>query len=78
MARNKDWIKTMHRTQLLAPGETIQLMDQGEPVSCKVLSCIAVEDGGCFASLEILEGPRAGEKISSKLRAETAAPTPTD
>jgi hypothetical protein len=55
--------------QLIASGDIIRVMDQGSPVQCRVLSCLATEDGACLASLEVLEGDRKGEKISATLRA---------
>ncbi len=69
MPRKKEWTKTMEGGQLLAQGDVIQVMDKGVPVKCRVLSSLAVEDGSCLATLEILEGERKGEKISTKLRA---------
>lgn len=69
MARKKEWTKTMRGTQLLAPGDLIQLMDQGTVLKCRVLSCLATEDGGCLASVEIIEGARRGEKIRTVLKA---------
>jgi len=69
MAKKREWSKTMHGSQLLAPGDVIQLMDEGSPIKCRVLSCLAVDDGGCFASLEIIEGEKKGERIKTKLRA---------
>ena len=73
MARKKEWTKTMRGTQLLAPGDVIQLMDQGTVLKCRVLSCLAAEDGGCLASVEIIEGARKGEKIRATLRAGSEA-----
>ncbi|MEW6533243.1 MAG: hypothetical protein AB1473_20600 [Thermodesulfobacteriota bacterium] len=67
MARKKDWTKTMHGSQLLGPGDIIRVMDGGAPIQCRVLSCLASEDGSCFARIEILEGDRKGERISTKL-----------
>lgn len=55
-------------SQLIARGDVITMMDDDAPVKCKVLSCIGDDDGKCFASLEILEGPRKGEKIAATLR----------
>lgn len=69
MARKKEWTRTMRGTQLLAAGDLIQLMDQGTVLKCRVLSCLATEDGGCLASVEIIEGERTGEKIRTVLRA---------
>ena len=64
--------------QLIASGDTIKVMDQGSAVECRVLSCLATEDGACLASLEILEGDRKGEKISATLRAKEETPEHTD
>ena len=58
VAREKKYRSTVRGGQLLAPGDVIQVMDQGSPVKCRVLSCLAVEGGGCLAGLEILEGKR--------------------
>lgn len=69
MSKKKKEKLTLEGGQLLARGDVIQLMDGGETVKCKVLSCLAAEDGGCFAGLEIVEGPRTGERIDAKLRA---------
>jgi len=69
MSRKKKWTKTVEGGQLLAQGDVIQVMDKGVPVKCVVLSCLAVEDGGCLAGLEILDGERKGERFSTKLRA---------
>lgn len=74
MARKKEWTKTMRGTQLLAPGDVIQLMDQGTVLKCRVLSCLASEEGGCLASVEIIEGERKGEKIRATLKAAEGAP----
>lgn len=75
MAKRKDWTKTMRGTQLLAPGEVILLMDQGAPLKCRVLSCLAAEDGGCLASVEVVEGERQGEKIRAMLKAGKIPPS---
>ncbi len=56
--------------QLIASGDVIKVKDQGSLVQCRVLSCLATEDGACLANLEILEGERKGEKISATLRAK--------
>ena len=69
MARKKEWTKAMRGSQLLSAGDVIQLMDQGALLKCRVLSCLAAEDGACFASLEIVEGQRQGERIKTRLRA---------
>ncbi len=69
MARKKkEWTKTMHGGQLIAPGDVIELMDKGDLLKCRVLSCLAVEDGGCLANTVVIEGPREGERIEGKLR----------
>jgi hypothetical protein len=54
--------------QLVAAGDVIRIMDEGSAVSCRVLSWLANADGSCHASLEILEGPRAGQRIDTTLR----------
>lgn len=68
MSRNKKERLTLEGGQLLARGDVIQLMDGGERVKCKVLSCLALDDGSCLAGLEITEGPRTGERLDAKLR----------
>jgi hypothetical protein len=55
--------------QLIAHGDLIRIMDQGSIIQCRVLSCLATDDGACLTRLEILEGERKGEKISATLRA---------
>ncbi len=74
MAKKKEWTKTMRPTQLISPGDLIQLMDAGQPVQCKVLSCLANDDGSCLASLEVLEGDRKGERFQTRLRAGEGPP----
>ncbi len=69
MARKREAQSTIPGGNLLARGDIIKIMDQGSLVECKVLSCLATEDGACLASLEVLEGERKGERISAKLRA---------
>ncbi len=69
MARNKELGICMSGGQLIASGDIIRVMDKGSVVKCRVLSCLASEDRACLASLEILEGERKGEKITSTLRA---------
>lgn len=71
MAREKKYRSTVRGGQLLAPGDVIQVMDQGSLVKCRVLSCLAVEGGGCFAGLEILEG----ERMQTTLRAAEEQPS---
>ena len=75
MAREKKYRSTVRGGQLLAPGDVIQVMDQGSRVKCRVLSCLAVEGGGCLAGLEILEGKRKGERIQTTLRAAEEQPS---
>jgi hypothetical protein len=69
MARKKQSQTTVPGRSLLGPGDIITMMDDGSPLECKVLSCITTDDGACLASLEILEGERKGERITTKLRA---------
>lgn len=75
MAKKKEWTKTMRGTQLMSPGDVIQLMDGGSPIQCKILSWLANEDGSCMASLEVLEGDRKGERFQTRLRAGQGPPT---
>ncbi|MBI5250407.1 MAG: hypothetical protein HY912_13015 [Desulfomonile tiedjei] len=74
MAKTKKEKTTIPGGSLLARGDMIKVMQQGSPVECKVLSCIALEDGSCLASLEVLEGERKGQKITSKLRLGNQGP----
>lgn len=67
MAKDKSWTKTMKGGQLVSAGELIDLMDKGSLLKCRVLACVATEDGGCLANLEVAEGDRSGERISTKL-----------
>ena len=53
--------------QLLTSGDVIQIGDRESPMRCRVLSCLGTDDGGCLASLEVLEGERKGERIKTKL-----------
>jgi hypothetical protein len=62
--------------QLISSGDVVRVMEQGAPVNCRVVSCIAAPDGTCHASLEVLEGPKAGQRISAKLKA--GGPEPAD
>ena len=68
MAKKKDRKIKLRGGQLLAGGDIIHVMDQGTPVKCRVCSCLAMEDGRCLASLEILEGDKRGERIETVLR----------
>ncbi len=58
---------SLRADQLLRSGDTITVMDDGSPTICKVLSCLGTNDGSCFASLEILEGPRKGIRLETSL-----------
>ncbi len=71
MARKKDAVM-LRGEQLLAAGDIIKTKDKDGIVTCRVLSCFANPDGSIIANLEILEGPRKGEKIGTTLRAEKA------
>jgi len=53
---------------LIQRGEVIQLMDHGSLVKCRVISCLAMKEGSCWATLEILEGERSGVRIEARLR----------
>lgn len=68
--KDKTWTKTMRGNQLMSPGETIEIMDNDDKLQCRVLSCLAVEDGGCVASVVVLDGPRKGEKIQGYLKSD--------
>ena len=59
---------TLRGSQLLASGDIIQVLDQGQLTKCRVLSCLAREEGSCMAALEILEGERKGQRIQTLLR----------
>ena len=78
MARKKDSQFCMSGGQLIARGDVIKVMDQGSVVKCRVLSCLAAENGACLAGLEILEGPRKGEKIRATLKAGEDVPRNVD
>jgi len=76
MPRKKARELTIRGGQLLARGDVIQLMDNGTPVKCRVLSCLAADEERCFCALEIVEGERKGERIETILRAgERSAPS---
>ncbi len=77
MAKEKKYKSSLRGEQLLAPGDVIQVMDRGSHVKCRVLSCLALEGGGCLASLEILEGERKGERIQATLRTGKEQPAAT-
>lgn len=57
-------------SQLIARGDVITMMDDDVPLKCLVLSCIGDDQGKCLATVEILEGPRKGERIGATLRAK--------
>lgn len=69
MARTKKEKLTLSGGQLLSAGDVIRVMEQDNPVKCKVLSCLATPEGGCYASLEILEGDRRGQRFRTHLKA---------
>jgi hypothetical protein len=60
--------------QLLAQGDIITMMDQEVPVKCRVLSCVGDNQGKCLATVEILDGPKKGERISASLRVGEKTP----
>ena len=66
--KKKEWTKTMHGKQLLSTGDIVRLMDGEDLLKCKVLACLAAEDGSCYASVEVIEGPRKGERIKSVMQ----------
>ncbi len=74
MAKRKKEKTTIPGASLLGRGDVIQVMEQGTPVKCRVLSSILLEDGSSLASLEVLEGEKKGQKITSKLRAGKKEP----
>ena len=78
MAKEKKHRITLSGGQLLAPGDVIQVMDRRELVKCRVLSCLAVEGGGCLAGLEIIEGKRKGQRMEAVLRAGEGQPSDRD
>ncbi|MDQ7784781.1 MAG: hypothetical protein RDU20_18000 [Desulfomonilaceae bacterium] len=67
MARTKKREFTLKGAQLLMSGDVIRIGDPESPLKCRVLSCLGTDDGGCLASLEVLEGERKGERINTKL-----------
>ncbi len=74
MAGKKKEKLTVRGEQLLARGDTIRVYDGGALITCRVLSCIAGEKDLCHANLEILEGDRKGERISTTLKAAKDSP----
>jgi hypothetical protein len=70
MARTKKEKVILSGAQLMSPGEVIKVMDEGTLVECRVLSCLAAEPGKCRADLEILDGPRKGQRIGATLRVQ--------
>jgi hypothetical protein len=69
MSRSKKTKIQLSGAQLLAKGDVINVIDQGVNIKCRVLSCLAAEDGSCMTSLEIIDGNRAGTKMEAVLRA---------
>ncbi len=69
MPKKREWTKLTRGSQLVGPGDVIQLMEDGTLLTCKVLACLALEEGRCQASVEVIEGPRKGERIRSVIRA---------
>ncbi len=67
MARKKEREFMLKGGQLLASGDIIRIGERESPLKCRVLSCLATDDGGCLASLEVLEGERKGERINTRL-----------
>ena len=70
----KKRVVTLRGSQLLARGDVIRIMDDEGPIKCRVLSCLAKDDGSCAASLEILEGDRTGQRIQTVLRPAEQVP----
>jgi hypothetical protein len=68
--KDKIWTKTMRRDQLVSPGDIIEIKEDQDLLKCRVLSCLAVEDGGCVASVVVLDGPRKGDKIQGYLKTD--------
>jgi hypothetical protein len=73
MSSRKKEKTTISGSCLLARGDVIQVMEQGTPVKCKVISSILAGDGACLATLEVIEGEKKGQRITSKLRADKQA-----
>ncbi len=71
MAKKKEWTRTMRGGQLISAGDVIRIMDGSGLQRCRVLSCIATEDGGCLANVEALEGANRGERFTAKLSARS-------
>jgi hypothetical protein len=72
MAKKREWTKSTRGSQLITPGDIITLMENGTPLTCRVLACLAMEEGRCGASLEVVEGDRKGERIKSIIRADSS------
>ncbi len=68
MASEKKQKLRLAGNKLMERGEIIKIMDQGQLVECKVISCLIEDGDSCIASLEILTGDRKGERIQTKLR----------
>lgn len=69
MAKTKERQVTLRGDQLLARGDVINISEGGSMVKCRVLSCLGVQGGDFVAGLEIIEGERAGERFTTRLRA---------
>ena len=67
MRKPKQRQVSLRADQLLCAGDIITVMDDGHPTKCRVLSCLGTDDGSCFAGLEILEGPKKGNRIQTSL-----------
>ncbi|MGC8659579.1 MAG: hypothetical protein ACP5U1_10945 [Desulfomonilaceae bacterium] len=74
MRKPKQKQVSLRGDQLMSAGDIITLMDEGIPIKCKVISCLGANDGSCFANLEILEGPRKGNRIQTSLVAREGGP----
>ncbi|MFH1114507.1 MAG: hypothetical protein V1792_11350 [Pseudomonadota bacterium] len=67
MAKKKEREFMLKGGQLLAVGDIIRIGERDSPLKCRVLSCLGTDDGGCLASLEVLDGERKGERIKTRL-----------
>mgnify|MGYP006900795999 FL=1 len=70
MRKPKNKQAMLSGAQLMSRGDIITMMDAGSPVKCLVLSCIGDNQGMCMATVEILEGPKKGERLTASLRPE--------
>ncbi len=69
MRKRKDRELSLTGGQLMARGDVITMLDGDTPVKCMVLSCVGNNEGSCLATVEFLEGPKKGSRISATLRA---------